>query len=336
MTPEEEVFQIIDEQTHHFTIIYHEMRDVFARRIGIAGVAVYYILKARANVKGFCYPSIKSISEDLDTSESTVKRTLKLLEDEKLIRIVSRKEQGLPNYYALLDIHKADEGSRVATTPPTPDTNGGRSHRPTKYTHISNTHISINTHASDAADADAPENPEKEFSLFDKEEIPVAGVASSPSSETDPPTERPKAVEKLVSPATLKSPDKPRTPKDPRIDIFYQFLMGLIGAMPMAKREFPVIQKIFAMPCAPDAQTVCECYKEWYCSLDDRVRINGWTQPYHFWSHGGPERINRAMQFKRTGQKPMSSNEAAVAAVLAEMSKESAANQKGRFDNLEI
>jgi len=79
----------------------------YGPRIGAYGVAVYAVLAEHANRRTqACWPSIGLIASQLRLSRSTVKKTLRMLEAEGLIRIQARRDpQGDPtsHCYTLLD-----------------------------------------------------------------------------------------------------------------------------------------------------------------------------------------------------------------------------------------
>ncbi|WP_277239666.1 helix-turn-helix domain-containing protein [Merdimonas faecis] len=58
-------------------------------------VAVYQYLRDRAGKKGYCWPSIRTIAEDIGMSKSTVKRGIADLAKQGFIRVENRyRENG--------------------------------------------------------------------------------------------------------------------------------------------------------------------------------------------------------------------------------------------------
>ena len=92
-------------------------------------------LANRADDQGQCWPSLAKIAEDCETSESSVKRKLVILEGLGLIRRINRSVEGMKtsNIYQLSDRSQGhivgSEGpqGRVTVTP------GDRSERPIKH-----------------------------------------------------------------------------------------------------------------------------------------------------------------------------------------------------------
>ncbi len=54
-------------------------------------LCVYKYLCERANIKGLCYPSVKTISREIKLSISTVRRAINDLETKKLLTKESRR-----------------------------------------------------------------------------------------------------------------------------------------------------------------------------------------------------------------------------------------------------
>ncbi len=53
-------------------------------------IAIYQYLRERAGKKGYCWPSIATIADDIGMSSSTVKRGLTDLKKQKFIQIENR------------------------------------------------------------------------------------------------------------------------------------------------------------------------------------------------------------------------------------------------------
>ena len=53
-------------------------------------IMVYLYLEDRANLKGECWPSLKTISRDLKLSRSTIKRAIRDLTEENLVETKQR------------------------------------------------------------------------------------------------------------------------------------------------------------------------------------------------------------------------------------------------------
>lgn len=68
----------------------HHPDAIYGSRLPQRAILVYMYLCARSNRKGECYPSIRTISKDLEQSDSTVKRAIKDLEDKNYIRKENR------------------------------------------------------------------------------------------------------------------------------------------------------------------------------------------------------------------------------------------------------
>ena len=91
--------------------------------IGPYGIAVYNALCLYANVKGSCFPSVKTICKKINVSKSKVHKSLKQLEERQLIKIIRNQEHGKVNTYYLLKTEK--EGVSDAHTPYPCDTQVG-------------------------------------------------------------------------------------------------------------------------------------------------------------------------------------------------------------------
>lgn len=76
----------------------------YAPKIGVAGVAIYNALCSYANQSGQCYPTHKTMAKKLGVSLNTLKKYLKILQDEKLISVESGKIKGKSNIYNLLKL----------------------------------------------------------------------------------------------------------------------------------------------------------------------------------------------------------------------------------------
>jgi hypothetical protein len=73
----------------NFYITENSFIDHYARDVGPAGVAVYHALERHVNCETrSTWVSTKKIAELLNLSQRTVQRTLKMLEDSRLIRII--------------------------------------------------------------------------------------------------------------------------------------------------------------------------------------------------------------------------------------------------------
>src|ERR1022692_1058897 len=73
----------------NFYITENSFIDHYARDVGPAGVAVYHALERHVNSETrSTWVSTKKIAELLNLSQRTVQRTLKMLEDSRLIRII--------------------------------------------------------------------------------------------------------------------------------------------------------------------------------------------------------------------------------------------------------
>ena len=102
--------ELRNEARHGFSIIYHEILDVFGDMIGANGLLTYYALARFASYDLHrCFPSIAKIMATAQLSRSGVKRSLQALEQFGLLRIERRKEGDVSqsNVYVLTDVHDA-------------------------------------------------------------------------------------------------------------------------------------------------------------------------------------------------------------------------------------
>lgn len=113
--------KITDERTHNFFIGYNEIFDFWGEKIKIQGIGIYLCLVRHAS-NNSCFPSHNRIAKQCGLSESSVKRTLKMLESFGLIKIVKRhnpKNNGqTSNEYIIKDLppvqcepHPSSEGT---------------------------------------------------------------------------------------------------------------------------------------------------------------------------------------------------------------------------------
>jgi hypothetical protein len=93
------------------------LTKVYGRRLGVNGIAVYAALSAYADSKGKCFPKIRTIANDLDVSERTVMRAIKLIAGVGLVEVVptyDHKGGRTSNTYRLLPLPPGD----TRDTPP--------------------------------------------------------------------------------------------------------------------------------------------------------------------------------------------------------------------------
>lgn len=73
------------------------INSIYASGLKLRAKAVYMYLKSRSDKEGKCFPSIKTIANDLDISQSTVKRALRELESNGYIKKVARYRENKGN-----------------------------------------------------------------------------------------------------------------------------------------------------------------------------------------------------------------------------------------------
>ncbi len=67
-------------------------RDIItAPNISMQAKALYSVLACYANKERSCFPSISTLADDLNVSQSTIKRLIKELKDNDYIKRVGRK-----------------------------------------------------------------------------------------------------------------------------------------------------------------------------------------------------------------------------------------------------
>lgn len=70
-------------------------REIYKADLPHRAVAVYLYLSDRANKEGTCFPAIRTMAKDMNTSVSTVKRAISDLEQNGFIRKKQRwRENG--------------------------------------------------------------------------------------------------------------------------------------------------------------------------------------------------------------------------------------------------
>ncbi|MDD5146046.1 MAG: helix-turn-helix domain-containing protein [Candidatus Pacebacteria bacterium] len=102
MSKDEEKFEVRDLRKKEKFFVDDLYLNGYAKKCGIYGTGVYLSLCRHANKEQLCYPSLKRISEELKISRSQVIRAIKILKENKIIRVV-RVGKKLNNRYFLLD-----------------------------------------------------------------------------------------------------------------------------------------------------------------------------------------------------------------------------------------
>lgn len=73
------------------------VNSIYASGLKLRAKAVYMYLRSRCDKEGKCFPSIKTIANDLDLSTSTVKRALRELESHGYIKKIARYRENKGN-----------------------------------------------------------------------------------------------------------------------------------------------------------------------------------------------------------------------------------------------
>lgn len=73
------------------------VNSIYASGLKLRAKAVYMYLRSRCDKEGKCFPSIKTIANDLDLSTSTVKRALRELESHGYIIKIARYRENNGN-----------------------------------------------------------------------------------------------------------------------------------------------------------------------------------------------------------------------------------------------
>ena len=81
--------RVIDRRNKEKFFVDDVFIDKMARELGPFGTSVYFSLCRHSNINQQCFPSIKYISEELSISESSVKRSLAVLEELKIIALLT-------------------------------------------------------------------------------------------------------------------------------------------------------------------------------------------------------------------------------------------------------
>ncbi|MAO23958.1 MAG: hypothetical protein CMJ25_24680 [Phycisphaerae bacterium] len=76
-------------QNYSFGIVSREV--ILSPDLSIKAKALYSVLACYANKERTCFPSISTLSNDLNVSESTIKRLIKELKTKNLIKRIGRK-----------------------------------------------------------------------------------------------------------------------------------------------------------------------------------------------------------------------------------------------------
>ena len=111
---------IKDERTPGWFWITNKTLEVISEAIGITGIAVYSWLCYHRNYHtGLCHPSISTLAKRCRASRRTIIRTIRLLEEKKLIAI--EHSSGEVNIYRLLDLRGTNSGKTTSISGDTGD-----------------------------------------------------------------------------------------------------------------------------------------------------------------------------------------------------------------------
>lgn len=150
-------FNVRDLRDKHFFVIDDAYLNGYAKFLGTTTTCVYISLCRHADKNQTCFPSEKLMGEELGVKERTVRRSVRVLRDWRIIGIKQKKSKSgkfLHNEYCLYDKSVWRNKPKDTNVPRTPKdtrdlyrrtfddkTVGHQS--PHKDTHIKDTHIRI-------------------------------------------------------------------------------------------------------------------------------------------------------------------------------------------------
>jgi DNA-binding transcriptional regulator YhcF (GntR family) len=112
MTEEFLKFEVRDIRDSDWYWISRSVLEDFAQKIGVIGLALYNLYASYAREKGMAFPSQETVAKTLEISIPTLIKYNKILEENGLIKIERRKNEGKTNIIYLLKLFK--EGSKTA------------------------------------------------------------------------------------------------------------------------------------------------------------------------------------------------------------------------------
>ncbi|MDD5146057.1 MAG: helix-turn-helix domain-containing protein [Candidatus Pacebacteria bacterium] len=102
MDKDEEKFSVRDLRIKEKFFVDDLYLNGYAKKCGIYATGVYLSLCRHANKEQLCYPSLKTIAKELKISRSQVIRAIKILKENKIIKVI-RIGKKLNNRYLLID-----------------------------------------------------------------------------------------------------------------------------------------------------------------------------------------------------------------------------------------
>ena len=125
----------------------NEYLNGYARYFGAVGTAIYISLCRHVGEEQTCFPSQKTIAEELNIGERTIRKYIKLFEKYKIISVTRNTDKTtrrrINNVYTLLDKSewKKPEASDASGEPEASECKSQRHQMPIKKTHIKKTHL---------------------------------------------------------------------------------------------------------------------------------------------------------------------------------------------------
>lgn len=117
---ENDRYAVRDFRSARFFWLDNEVVDIFLPQIGPTAFAVYaYLSRFVSNETQTCWPSMATMAERLQLSKSTIHRSLQVLTEAKMLRVVEKGKQHSSSEYALLDISQSSTSGtlRVFSVP---------------------------------------------------------------------------------------------------------------------------------------------------------------------------------------------------------------------------
>lgn len=168
-------------------------RDVMKMDINVYSKAVYCLLMSYKGDKNACFPSIKTITEDLRISKSTVVRSIKELELVGLVHVTRGKKENGDNevntYYPDLIYEELEVGGGTPQTPPSlPQT-------PPLVSQADHKNNIIKNNIEESLNLNAETSSANMKDLFGNEVKIANGIKSKPAKKKKESTAHPSHVE---------------------------------------------------------------------------------------------------------------------------------------------
>jgi hypothetical protein len=147
--------QVIDKRRHDFFMCDNAIIDTYAQTLGPYALSVYVALLRYAGQKDTCFPSLKTLGEQLGMGKNSVVKAIAALKKANLISVKHRREKAgdaASNLYYIRQVV-------CDTNHPVPETNnGGLPDKPRVVCHVNTKNTQVkHTHQEEEAGRDRDE-----------------------------------------------------------------------------------------------------------------------------------------------------------------------------------